>query len=181
MPIYEFACPACRVHYTFFSRKVDSSTRPPCPRCRRPLDRQVSLFSAKTGSGEDDPWGLGADEEGGDSPDFDTGDERMQRAVAEMGDRIDRLDDTDTEGAARTMRGFAEKSGLKFNKDVDEALSRMEAGEDADSVEAAFGDALSGDGAIVREDKGGGQATDRPQPYRKDPTLYDLATGLPAE
>ena len=179
MPIYEFACPHCRILYTYFSRKVDTTTCPPCPRCSKPLARQVSLFSAKTASDNPDPWGMGEDES--DTPDFNPDDERMERAVAEMGDKIDNLDDTDTAGAARTMREFAEKSGLKFNKDVNEALSRMEAGESGDDVEAAFGDALNGDTALVQDDKNGGAVSSRPHPYRKDPTLYDLATGKPAE
>ena len=45
MPIYEFYCADCHTIFNFLSKAVNTSKRPPCPKCRRKLERQVSLFS----------------------------------------------------------------------------------------------------------------------------------------
>ena len=151
---------------------------PPCPRCSRPLSRQVSLFQAKLGSGLDrDPWGLandGCDDDTAGAPDFDPGDERIARAVDELGSKIDKMDDTDTAGAAKLMQEFAQKSGVKFNKDVNEALGRLAAGEDADAVSAQLGDALDSENPFDTSGGTGRSGAARPHPFDRDPTLYDM-------
>ncbi|MEI6128202.1 MAG: FmdB family zinc ribbon protein [Pseudomonadota bacterium] len=45
MPIYEFYCTSCNTIFNFFSRTVNVTKRPACPRCGRELERQVSMFS----------------------------------------------------------------------------------------------------------------------------------------
>jgi putative FmdB family regulatory protein len=67
MPVYEHYCPDCHTIFSFFSRRVDTDTRPACPRCARPnLERQVSLFAIskaraeKEGGGEEGDLALPA-------------------------------------------------------------------------------------------------------------------------
>ncbi len=179
MPIYEFACPDCRTLFQFFSRRVNTETVPPCPKCGKPLSKQISLFQAKSGKGADsDPWGLandGCDDDTAGAPDFDTGDERIAGAIEEMGQKIDTMDDTDSAGAAKLMQEFSQKSGVKFNKDVNEALSRIASGEDADTVASQMGDALNSDNPFDTSGSPGGTASaSRPHPFAKDPTLYEM-------
>ena len=179
MPIYEFACPDCRTLFQFFSRRVNTSTVPPCPKCGKPLSKQISLFQAKSGGGAgNDPWGLagdGCDDDTAGAPDFDAGDERVAGAMEERGSKIDSMDDTDASGAAKLMQEFSQKSGVKFNKDVNEALNRIAAGEDADAVAAQMGDALdSANPFDTSGAKGGLGAGARPHPFTKDPTLYEM-------
>ncbi len=179
MPIYEFACPECRTLFQFFSRRVNTTTVPPCPKCGKPLSKQISLFQAKSGGGADnDPWGLGGDgcdDDTAAAPDFDTGDERVAGAIEELGSKIDSMDDTDAAGAAKLMQEFSQKSGVKFNKDVNEALGRIAAGEDADAVASQLGDALNSDNPFdTATGPGRGAAPTRPVPFTKDPTLYEM-------
>ncbi|MCK4728291.1 MAG: zinc ribbon domain-containing protein, partial [Desulfobacterales bacterium] len=35
MPIYEFYCEDCNTIFNFFSRSVNTTKRPPCPRCKQ--------------------------------------------------------------------------------------------------------------------------------------------------
>ena len=180
MPIYEFACPDCRTLFQFFSRRVNTETVPPCPKCGKPLAKQISLFQAKSGSGDADPFGLagdGCDDDMAGAPDFDAGDERIAGAIEEMGSKIDHMDDNDSAGAAKLMQEFSQKSGVKFNKDVNEALGRIAAGEDADAVAAQMGDALESANPFDTSGPKGGLgrgASPRQRPFAKDPTLYEM-------
>jgi putative FmdB family regulatory protein len=46
MPIYEFFCDSCNVIFNFFSRRIDTTTAPSCPRCgKEKLARQMSTFA----------------------------------------------------------------------------------------------------------------------------------------
>lgn len=178
MPIYEFACNDCRTLFQFYSRRINTETIPACPRCGKSLSKQISLFQAKSGSGKDnDPWGMandGCDDDTANAPDFNTGDERIANAIDELGSKIDNMDDTDSAGAAKLMQEFSQKSGVKFNKDVNEALSRMAAGEDADSVATQLGDALSSDNPFASENNQPELNQVRQTPFAKDPTLYEM-------
>ncbi|RLB88031.1 MAG: zinc ribbon domain-containing protein, partial [Deltaproteobacteria bacterium] len=51
MPIYEFYCEECNTIFNFFSRSVNTSKRPLCPKCKRKkLKRQMSTFAPITGA-----------------------------------------------------------------------------------------------------------------------------------
>ena len=50
MPIYEFYCKDCHTIFNFLSAKVDTTTKPSCPKCGlHPLERQVSRFAISKG------------------------------------------------------------------------------------------------------------------------------------
>lgn len=179
MPIYEFACSDCRVLYNFFSRKINTTTIPSCPKCGKPLSKQISLFQAKSGSGTDsDPWGMandGCDDDTAGAPDFNVNDERIASAINELGTKIERMDDTNTEKAAKLIQEFSQKSGIKFSKDVNEALNRMAAGDDGDDVAASFDEALSSENPFDTTIAPGTLSTKkRETPFTKDPTLYEM-------
>ena len=176
MPIYEFACQDCRTLFSFFSRRVDTSSTPPCPRCGKPLSRQVSLFAAgRSAGGDADPFGLGddgLDADFPDAPDFDSGDERVGRAIAEMGDRIDRLDPSDTAGTSRLLKEFSEKSGVKFNGKIMQAIDRLAAGDQSEEAGRQLAEALENGHLLEDLAKRASSAPDAP--FDRDPTLYDM-------
>ena len=183
MPIYEFACHDCRTVFQFFSRRVDTSTVPGCPKCGRPLSKQMSLFRAKSGGGSNpDPFGLegdGCDDDTSGAPDFDVSDERIAGAIDELGSKIDNMDDTDASGAAKLMREFSRKSGVKFKKSVEDALGRIEGGEDADKVVADIGDDL--ENPFDAQGASSGSSASVAEPYARDPTLHDMPTESAAQ
>lgn len=134
MPVYEFYCPDCHTIFSFFSRRVDTRTRPDCPRCgRHELDRQVSLFAISKGRG---------DGEGQDGPDLPAGldEERMMQALASMSGELEGLSEDNPKDAARMMKRLFEASGMRMGDGMAEAIQRLEAGEDPEQVEAEMGD-----------------------------------------
>ena len=56
MPIYEFACPKCRVIFSFLSKRVNPDRLPVCPKCgNRKMSKQVSAFAQLKGGRRDEP------------------------------------------------------------------------------------------------------------------------------
>jgi len=134
MPVYEFYCPDCHAIYDFFSRRVDTETRPTCPKCARPeLERRVSLFAISKGRGES--------EEDADLP-AGMDEEKMMRAFESMAGDFENIDENDPKQAARMMRRLFDTTGMKLGDGMTEAIRRMEAGEDPDQIEAEMGDVL---------------------------------------
>jgi len=86
----------------------------------------------------------------------------------------DKIDEEDPRQAANLMRKLSDMTGLKLGPSMDEALERMEKGEDPEQVEAEMGDILEGeDPFILPGAKTGSAKAKRPEPTR-DETLYDL-------
>lgn len=136
MPVYEFYCPDCHTIFNFFSRRVDTHTRPSCPRCARPdLDRQVSLFAISKGRAETD---------GEEGPELPPGmdEERMMQALASMSGELEGLDEDNPKDAARMMKRLFDATGMRMGDGMAEALKRLEAGEDPDQIETEMGDIL---------------------------------------
>lgn len=170
MPIYEFFCPDCNMLFSFLSRSVNTSARPDCPRCRRrKLSRQVSIFAAGRGGRSE---GAEGGDEGGDLP---IDDSRMESAVEQLAGEVEGISDDDPRKAAEVMRKFSRMTGLKFGERLEDALGRMESGEDPESIENDLGDEAGEDEEPFLFEGGkkkGGPA--RPPAPRRDPTLYEL-------
>ncbi|HDP25147.1 MAG TPA: zinc ribbon domain-containing protein [Deltaproteobacteria bacterium] len=163
MPIYEFYCHKCNTIYNFFSRSVNTDTIPSCPKCRRiKLKRRVSLFATISG-------GTGDDAEGGMPP---IDESKMEKAMAMLASEAGRINEDDPRQAAQLMRKLSEATGLKMGGGMEEALRRMERGEDPEQIEAEMGDLLEEEEPFVLEAKGSsGRRKDKP---KVDETLYDL-------
>ncbi len=164
MPIYEFYCSDCHMIFTFFSKRINTSKNPGCPKCKKKvLERQMSIF-AVTGS---------AGEQSGQD-DFPLDESKMERAMQMLAGEAERIQDDDPRQAANLMRKLTDMTGLQLGAGMQEALSRMEQGEDPDKIEAEMGDLLEGEDPFVMSSKknksGFGK---RPAPV-KDETLYDL-------
>jgi hypothetical protein len=71
------------------------------------------------------------------------------------------------------MRKLSDMTGLELGDSMNEALRRMEAGEDPDAIEAEMGDLLEEDEPFLVPDKKGAKKSRRPAP-RRDEKLYDL-------
>lgn len=165
MPIYEFYCPDCHTIFSFFSRRIDTETVPGCPLCDRDkLSRQVSMF-AVTGR---------AKEPGGDD-DFPVDESKLERAMETLSREAEGVDEEDPRKAAGLMRRMSEMTGMELGQGMEEALRRMENGEDPDRIEAELGDLLDEEDPFRLPEKVGGTGgrLRRVAPGRDD-TLYDL-------
>lgn len=135
MPIYEFYCAKCHTVFSFLSRKVQPTQRPSCPRCATPqLERRPSAFAISSGRSEE-----GAE----DRPQVDEA--RLERAMASMAGELEGVDEDDPKAAARVMRKLYDAAGIPVGGGLAEALRRLEAGEDPESIESDLGDALDQD------------------------------------
>ena len=163
MPIYEFYCHDCHTIFNFLSRRIDTTSRPKCPDCGKPkLERRMSVFSISKGRTE---------ESNGDLPDLDEA--QLERAMESMAGELENVDEDDPKTMGRVMRKLYQATGLKMGDGMEEALARMEAGEDPDAIESELGDALEGEDPFS-----GGKPSlknlRRQLPPRVDKTLHDL-------
>ena len=82
------------------------------------------------------------------------------------------MDENDPRQTADLMRKLSDMTGLDLGGGMEEALQRMEAGEDPEKIEADMGDVLESDDLftlkknLVKESK--------KHPPKVDETLYDL-------
>jgi putative FmdB family regulatory protein len=134
MPIYEFYCRDCHTIFSFFSATVGAERTPGCPRCgRAELERRPSTFAMLRrrtgGAGEDE-----GDE--GDDPFVGLDEERVERAMESLAGEMERMGDTEDPKALGTLfRRFGELTGLEPGPRMQEALSRLETGEDIEAIE----------------------------------------------
>ncbi len=164
MPIYEFYCQDCHTVFSFFSPRINTEKRPACPRCSRPkLERQASVFAVSRNLSE---------EAEGDMPDLSGMDEaRLERAMEMIAREAEGMNEDDPGQAAQLMRKLRDVTGLDFGEGMDEALARMEAGEDPEQVEAEMGDMFENMDFAGMSAKKMRQAL---RPPARDETIYDL-------
>ena len=163
MPIYEFYCKDCHTIFNFFSRSINTEKRPDCPRCgKRKLDRQMSIFSTGRNLKEGDE----------ETPMPDMDESKMEQAMNLLAKEADHMDENDPRQAANLMRKLTDMTGLNLGPSMEEALKRMEAGEDPEQIEAEMGDLLEGEEPFSLKEKSSKLLKSRPP--KKDDRLYDL-------
>ena len=150
--------------FNFFSKTINTTKRPLCPKCNQcKLTRQVSIF-AVTGRAQEDS----------ELEDLPLDEAKMEKAMGMLAGEADKINEDDPRQAANLMRRLTDMTGLELGPGMQEALSRMEQGEDPEKVEAEMGDLLeTEDPFIMPGKKAKGDPNKRPAP-RKDDTLYDL-------
>ena len=164
MPIYEFYCRDCHTIFNFFSKTINTTKQPLCPLCKKTkLTRQVSSFSF-----------TGRVKEEGDIDDLPIDESKMEQAMQVLAREADNINEDDPRQAANLMRKLSDMTGLQLGDGMNEALSRMENGEDPEQIEAEMGDLLEGeDPFLMTGKKAKNIKMKKPKPYR-DETLYDL-------
>ena len=164
MPIYEFYCDPCNTIFNFFSRTVNTRKVPRCPRCKQnKLSRQVSMF-AVTGRAKEDS----------DMDDLPMDEAQMEKAMQMLAGEAEKINEDDPRQAAQLMRKLTRMTGLELGDGMEEALSRMEQGEDPEQIEAEMGDLLEGDDPFQLKGKKGLAGRARRRAPERDETLYDL-------
>lgn len=162
MPIYEFYCSRCHMIFNFFSATINTDKTPACPRCGKArLPRQMSVFSSPRGAAEEDDTGM-----------LDMDESKMMQAMNLLSREAEGLDENDPRQAANLMRKLSDMTGLDMGPAMEEALRRMEAGEDPEQLESEMGDLLEGEEPFGFKKKPGRGL--KRQPPAVDSTLYEL-------
>jgi putative FmdB family regulatory protein len=161
MPIYEFYCEGCNTIFNFYSKSINTTKQPNCPRCRKEtLKRFLSTFSVlREGSKGESEEPLPVDEE------------KMEKAIGALAREADTIDEDDPRQAANVMRRLSEMAGLPLGKGMKEAIERIEGGEDPDKIEEEMGDILEEDPFTMPEKR---MLRGRAAVPSKDETLYEL-------
>jgi putative FmdB family regulatory protein len=167
MPIYEYACPRCRVIFSFFSKRLTPERLPVCPKCgNRKMAKQISRFAMSRGLKEPAAKTEG---EGNEPPMPNFEDPRVERAMMEMERDMEHLDENNPRHMAHMMRKMKDLMPPgAVPKELDVAIKRLEAGEDPEKIEQDMGDVL---GDLMGEEGGGSGGSGGG--YTRDSGLYD--------
>lgn len=115
MPIYEYACAACKRRTSVFVRSVSAPVRGVCEHCGGAnLSRVMSKFAVHGG-----------------------------RIDLDNPSSMDSIDESDPRAVARMMRQMGEETGAPMEPGFEEMIGRMESGESPESVMTSS--ALDGD------------------------------------
>src|SRR3954447_1723678 len=102
MPIYEYACPRCRVIFNFFSQRINPGRLPACPKCgNKKMSKQMSRFAMTRGLKE--PAGK-TEMEGGEPAMPEIDDPRVERAMMGLERDMEHLDENNPRHMAHMMR-----------------------------------------------------------------------------
>ncbi len=165
MPIYEFYCQDCHRIYSFLARVARASQSPSCPRCgRAALERRVSPFAISKSRAE--PASA--------APEPSVDESRLEQAMQSLTSEAEGLDEDNPRQAAQLMRKLFGAAGLPVGSGMQEALRRMEAGEDPEKVEAELGDALDTDPFSAEPKPNLRQLRRALLPPEVDPNLYEM-------
>ncbi len=91
-----------------------------------------------------------------------------------MAREAENVNEDDPRQAANLMRKFTDMTGVELGPGMQEALSRMEAGEDPEQVEAEMGDSLESEEPFIMPGTKGIRSLKKQLPPQKDETLYEL-------
>lgn len=161
MPVYEFYCEDCHAIFNFFSRRVNTSKNPGCPRCQRAeLAKMVSSFAISKK----------LEEPADGMPDID--ESAMEKAMMALAGEMESINEEDPRAMANFMRKFSSMTGMDLGESVEEALSRLEAGDDPEQIEAEMGALLDDDNLFSPKQLKG--LKKRYLPPEHDETLYSL-------
>ena len=116
----------------------------------------------------------GKDKEDGEMEDLPFDEGKMEKAMNMLAGEAENINEDDPRQAANLMRKLTDMTGMELGSGMQEALKRMEAGEDPDAIEAEMGDLLEDEEPFLMPGKTGStKGTKRAAP-RRDETLYDL-------
>jgi len=164
MPIYEFYCKECNTIFNFFSRSVNTEKQPLCPRCKKNiLERKMSTFATISRFKEKEDAG---------GPSLDEA--KMGEAMSLLAREADRFNENDPKQVAGLMRKLSQITGVQMGKGMEEAIRRIESGEDPEKIEAEMENLIEGEGAFLLDEKKEGKAKPSFRPPEVDDTLYEL-------
>ncbi len=103
-------------------------------------------------------------------PDMD--ESKMEQAMNLLAGEADHMDENDPRQAANLMRKFTDMTGMNLGTGMEEALRRMEDGENPEQIEEEMGDLLEEEEPFGFKEKS--PKSPKKSPPKKDEKLYDL-------
>ena len=133
MPIYEYFCDQCNVIFNFYSSRANTTKVPACPKCgKKELSKQISTFAT-----------IGKAKEATDDLLSGLDESKMEHAFESMMREAEHINEDDPKQMASLMRKFTTQTGVHLGDSMEEAISRMESGEDPEQVEKDMGELLN--------------------------------------
>lgn len=111
----------------------------------------------------------GSEEKGADDLTID--ESKMVQAMAMLANEADKINEEDPRQAAALMRKLSDVTGLKMGQGMEEALIRLEQGEDPEKIEEEMGDLLEDEELFTLAKTAKGRIKLMPN---VDETIYDL-------
>ena len=165
MPIYEFYCKNCNTIYNFWSPTVNTEKIPSCPKCNNPnLKRKMSSYAIISKSNQ---------EQDSELDDLPIDESKMEDAIMSLASEAENLNEDDPRSMAQLMRKFSDKAGIKYNDKLEEALARLESGENPKNIEDEMGEVFDDD-ELPFDLKSGPSIKEHLKKPDQDETLYDL-------
>ena len=147
--------------FNFFSGTTNTEKRPMCPKCKNiKLERQMSTFAISRNRGEEEDMPM---------PDMDEA--KMEQAMNVLASEAENIDENDPKQAANLMRKLTDMTGMDLGPGMEEALRRMENGEDPEQIEAEMGDLLESEDPFSFKAKAGAR---KKRPPKVDEEMYYL-------
>ncbi len=165
MPIYEFYCSNCHTLYNFLSRKIDTKKIPSCPECNKfELEKKISLFSISKGLSENEDVSL---------PNID--ESKMEKVIHDLAGEADTINENDPKQVGKLMRKLYNSTGLSLGPGMEEAILRLETGEDPDKIEHELGDVIESEDPFSSSIKSTIKSIAKKSlPPNIDETLYEM-------
>jgi len=148
--------------FNFYSSRVNTTKIPACPKCgKKELSKQISTFATigKAKEITDDQFS-GLDEL------------KMEHAFESLMREAEHINEDDPRQMASLMRKFTSQAGVHLGDSMEEAISRMEAGEDPEQVEKDMGELLNEEDFSLESMKN--RVLRQSNPPVHDEKLYDL-------
>lgn len=168
MPIYEFFCRENNTVYSFLAKSLAyQNSIPRCPaNADFAMEKRITPF-AFIGKAKDPSGDAGWD---------GVDDAKMEGLMAELEKDMAGFDDDnpDPRQMAHLMRKMSSMTGEELPGEMEEMVRRLEAGEDPEKLEEAFGDSIDelggaeGVGGLLRLRR-------RLMEPQRDPKWYDMA------
>ena len=146
MPVYEYLCPHCNRVFSFLAKSAAAAPHPVCPKCgATDLKRMISQFALGRSRNKTESASAAA---GGDTAMADRLDDpRVEREMMQLMGAAENIDENDPRQLGRLMRRMAQVTGERLEPEMEEAVRRLEAGEDPEAIEEAMGDVLDDTGS----------------------------------
>ena len=110
----------------------------------------------------------------GDADDLPVDEAKMEKAMQALAKEADSINEDDPRQAADLMRKLTDITGLELGAGMNEALSRMERGDDPDTIEAEMGDIIENEDPFLLPGKKVKSLIRKTVEPERDETLYDL-------